>query len=281
MRARRILMAAVFATGLASAHVAGGQSPPPPCPANVAAQPTFDARDLDEYPGDTLVATHSLQVSADFQGSFPAPDDSSVVVSIPCIQGTAKPGRLTFFSDTPGTLPVNATWTQDDGTGRGTCSASASSTLQLIPATPIPRFKSRDFGVKTNLKYALNWIFGADLAPTADHDPVLVQWRGWRRSKLPDASVPFKTLTAPLRRADPGYYQGVERKLPLPRMVFKLTAATDIVAIHLDSITSTHHARPVAYDIELSQAGRLLARFRLAGACSAFNCTMRTVKVQR
>ena len=268
-------MAAVFATGLASAHEAGGQSPPPPCPAGVAAQAEFDAVDLDEFPGTTLVATHSLRVTV----SGPVADD--IAVSIPGIQGTAKPGQLTFFSDTPGTLPVNATWTQDDGTGRGTCSASASSTLQLVPATPIPRFKSRDFGVKTNLKYALNWIFGADLGPTADHDPVLVQWRGWRRSKLPDASVPFKTLTAPLRRADPGYYQGVERKLPLPRMLFKLTAATDIVAIHLDSITSTHHARPVAYDIELSQAGRLLARFRLAGACSAFNCTMRTVKVQR
>jgi len=274
MRTRRILMAAVFAGGLFAAHQAGGQSPPPPCPAGVAAQPEFDAIDLDEFPGTTLVATHSLRVRVSG-----APTDD-ITVSAPGIQGTAKPGELTFFSDTPGPLPVNATWTQDDGTGHGTCTATASTTLQLQPATPIPRLKTLLRFQKTNLKYALNWSFGADLGPTADLRPLLVQWRGVRQSRLPGPSVPFKTLMAPLRSIDPGYH-ALPRKLPLPRMLFQLSAAKDIVGVHVDSITSTHHARPVAYDIEVSQAGRLLARFRLAGACSAFNCTMRTVKVQR
>jgi hypothetical protein len=38
---------------------------------------------------------------------------------------------------------------------------------------------------------------------------------------------------------------------------------------------------PLGYDIELTQAGRLRARFRLAGRCTTFSCNMRTVRVQR
>jgi hypothetical protein len=92
--------------------------------------------------------------------------------------------------------------------------------------------------------------------------------------------VPFKTLTAPLRTGDPGYH-GSERRLPLPRMSLQVTVAPDVLAVKLDSKTTTHHDRPVGYEIELTQAGRLLASFRLAGKCSAFICNMRTVKVQR
>jgi hypothetical protein len=273
MRSGRFLIVAL-AMCLLAAHGAGGQSPPPPCPAGVAYQPTFDALDIDEFPGTTLVATHSVQVTVDLGGA------DNIALSVPGIDGVQKGNQLTFSSDTPGTVTVNATWTQLDATERATCSGSASTALQLIPATPIGRFKSRDYGEKINLKYSLNYIFGVDLGPTADLRPLLIQWRGWRRSKLPGASLPFKTLTAPLRRGDHGYHEE-EFKLALPRMLFQMTATHDIVAVHVDSITSTHHPRPVAYDIEVSQAGRLLARFRLAGECSAFNCQMKTVKVQR
>jgi hypothetical protein len=276
MRSRRIVVAALLIVPVAPA-AAGGQAQPPPCSAQVADQPTFDAVDLDEASSSTLVATHTLQVRVDFFAPTAAVDDASVIVSA---AGLAGRSPLAFFSDTPGSVPVTATWTQDDGTGRGSCSASASTTLDLQAATPIPRLTNRFTHQKIDLKYTLNWSFGATLGPLADHRPVTILYRGVRSTRLPGAGVPFKSVTAPLRRGDAGY-RGTERTLPLPRMSFQVTAASDVLDVHVDSKTTTRHARPVAYDIEVLQAGRLIARFRLAGACSAFNCNMRTVKVQR
>jgi hypothetical protein len=276
MRSRRSLAAALLTGTLVMAAHAGGQSPPPPCAPRVADQPTIDVVDLDEAKSSTLVATHSLQVSADFFAPTAAPDESSVAVSV---AGATGRSPLTFSSDAPGALPVTVSWTQDDGSGRGTCSASASSTLQLAAPTPLPRLVNRLTHQKVNLKYTLGWLFGASLGPLTDHSPVVIRYRGWRKPRLPGASVPFRTVTAPLRTGDPGY-RGSPRSLPLPRMSLHVTVAPDVLAVKLDSQTTTHHDRPVGYEIELTQGGRLIAHFRLAGKCSAFICNMRTVKVQ-
>lgn len=271
-------MVAVLVTALAVlAPQAGGQSSPPPCSPQVADQPTIDVVDLDERKSSTLVATHSLQVAVDFFAPTAAADKSSVVVSV---AGSTGPSPLNFSSDTPGSLPVTVTWTQDDGTGRANCSASASSTVDLQVPTPIPRFKNLLTGETVRMRYTLGWSFGAFLKGNEDHRPVTVRFRGWRHPRLPDGSVPFKLLTAPIRRSDPGF-RFEAHKLALPRVEATVTAGPDIVAVKLDSTTTTHHARPVGYDIWLTQGDRTLARFRLAGSCGAFNCDMRTVKVQR
>ncbi len=190
-----------------------------------------------------------------------------------------SPGGLTFFSDTPGSLPVTATWTQDDGTGTGKCSASASTTLQLGAPTPLPRLKNRLTHQRVDLTYALGWSYAATLGPLSDHRPVQVLYRGVRRARLPGSRVPFKTVEVPLRRGDPGYQQ--VRHISLPRLSVETSGDYSVLYVKADSTVTTHHSKPLGYDIELTQAGRLLARLRLAGRCSAFNCRMRTVVVQR
>lgn len=277
MALRRTLVAVLVTAPVVIAPRAGGQSPPPPCSTQAADQPTIDVVDLDEAKSSTLVATHSLQVSVDFFAPTAFVDDSSVSVSAAGLTGASP---LTFSTDTPGPLPISVSWTQDDGTGRGSCSASATSTVQLQAPAPIPRFKSLLTHQVVRMRYTLGWSIGAFLKGTEDHRPVTVRYRGWRRARLPDSSVPFRTLTAPIRKGDPGFGSEIH-KLALPRVEATVTAGPDIVAVKLSSVTTTRHARPVAYDIWLTQADRTLARFRLAGSCSAFNCNMRTVKVQR
>ena len=155
---------------------------------------------------------------------------------------------------------------------------STSTTLQLQAPTPVPRLKNRLTHGKVNLKYTLSWSYGALLGPLSDHRPVQVLYRGLPRARLPGPKVPFEALTLPLRSGDPGYQK--PRHIALPRL--SVTPGGDYSALGLkaNSIVKTEHSKALGYDIELVQAGRLLARFRLAGRCSAFNCNMRTVKVQ-
>src|SRR6476469_1157585 len=201
----RVLIAALLALPVVATSQASGQASPPPCPANVVAQPSFDAVDLDEVKSSTLIATHTLQVQTNFDSAPPLsqPDQSSVTVSVPGATVEPRrgklgddlnpgPGGLTFFSDTAGSLPVNATWTQDDGTGTGQCSASASSTLQLQAPTPLPRLKNLFTHEVINLKYTRDWSYGANLGPSADHRPVEVLFRGVHKARLPGPKVPFK-----------------------------------------------------------------------------------------
>jgi hypothetical protein len=264
---RRVLIS-LLGLGALIAAPAGGQAPPPPCPAGVADQPTLEASDLDELQSSTLVATHTLEVQA--------PDEDGVSVSAP--GATLEPKRG-FFSDTPGPLPVTVTWTQDDGTGTGRCRAGASTTLQLVAPTPLPRLKNALTHEKVDLKYALGWSYAATLRPLSDHRPVQVSFRGLRRARLPGSRVRFKTVTIPLRIGEPGYQR--VRHISLSRLSVQASGDYSALYVKADSTVSTHHSKPLGYDIKLTQAGRLLARWRLAGRCSAFNCEMRKVKVQR
>jgi hypothetical protein len=89
-------------------------------------------------------ATHTIEVTTAFDAPPPLalPDEASVSVSVPGataepVRGSRGgdlnpgPGGLTFFSDTPGSLTLTATWNQGDGTLTGQCRASASTAIQL------------------------------------------------------------------------------------------------------------------------------------------------------
>lgn len=127
------------------------------------------------------------------------------------------PGGLIFFSDKPGAVLVTATWTQDDGSG-GRCAGSASTTLELRPATAIPRLKNVGAleHLHPSLKLDLLWRFGADLGRTAGLDPVKVMARGVSQPRLPGAKVPFESVTVPLRVGDPGFNPVKQRHINLP-----------------------------------------------------------------
>jgi hypothetical protein len=103
----------------------------------------------------------------------------------------AGPSGLIFFSDQSGAVPVTITWTQDDGNG-ATCAGSASTILQLQPATGVGRIKNalKAAHQHPNLKNDLLWRFGANVGRNGDLDPVQVMARGVRQPRLPGPHVP-------------------------------------------------------------------------------------------
>ena len=287
MTRARVLVGALLAVGVSPAAQGLGQASPPTCAAGVVAQPTFPASDLDRFGGSGLVATHTIQVATDF-GSTPV-DDGSIRFSLPAGATAipphgdvgAGPGVLLLTARASGSLPVTATWTQDDGSG-GKCAGSASTTLLLGAAMRMPRLKNEQAleHLHPHLKFDLLWRFGTNLGSTADLDPVKVMARGISRSELPGATLPFKTVTVPLRVGDPGFSGVKQRDINLPR--WTITTGGDHSAFYVDGDARNLPMNNVTlgYEVKVFQSGRLLAHLRLAGRCNSTICNMRTIKVQ-
>jgi hypothetical protein len=283
-----IAVGAILALALGAATQATGQSGPPPCSAGVSDQPTLNALDEDEFGSNAFVATHTIKVSADFGSPppFQHEDDSTVVLSAPAgtttIAGKSGNGILTFFSPAAGAVPIAVTWTQSDGTSTGTCRGSATIPLQLQAATPTPHFKNLRAveHLHPNLKLDTGWSFAVNLGPAADLDPVQVKARGVRKARLPGSNVPFKISTIALRSGDPGFNPDKQYRLALPG--WQVSAGGDHSAIYVkgQSLIHSFRNRPLGYEVELLQDGRLLVHLRLAGTCNAGICKMRIVKVQ-
>jgi hypothetical protein len=283
----RIFVGTLLAIGLAAASQGRSQAAPTSCTAGVVAQPTFSASDKDDFRASGLTATHTIQLATDFGStlvddgtvSFSLPADATVIPAHGDV--TVGPDGLLFFSDTPGPVPLTVTWTQDDGNG-GTCAGSASTTLQLRAATPMPRLKN-ELAIEhlhPNLKFDLLWRFGTDLGPTADLDPVTISARGVSRPRLPAANLPFNTVTIPLRVGDPGHSPAGQRHILLPR--WTITTGGDSSAFYVlgDARNLPMSNVTLGYEVKVFQSGRLLAHLRLAGRCSSFACNMQVVKVQ-
>ena len=279
------MIAAFVALGLGAASQSRGQVPAAPCSATVAGQPSFSASDLDELQSSRLIATHTLQLTTDFgdtladvvRFSMPA----SVTVIRPHGDFNAGSSGVIFFSDQSGAVPVTVTWTQDDGNG-GTCAGTASTTLQLLPATRNARMKNelKAAHEHPNLKYDLLWSFGANVSRTGDLDPVQVMARGVRQPRLPGPTLPFKTVTVPLRDGDPGFTDAKTYRISLPGWEIETSGDHHAFGIQGDARDTTPRNAPLGYEVKVLQSGRLLAHLRLAGVCNSFNCTMRTIKVQ-
>jgi hypothetical protein len=287
VRRFRILIGAVLALSLWTTSEGRGQVAPPPCSAGVTAEPAFSASDLDELGSSRLVATHTIQVTTDFGATLV--DDGSVKLSVPAGAAVIRPhgdlnpgsGGLIFSSDTAGPVPITAVWTQDDGSG-AKCRGSASATVQLQRATPMPRLMNVRAveHLHPNLKLDLLWRFAANLDRTADLDPVKVMARGVSQPRLPGAKLPFKTVTVPLRLGDPGFNDAKQYHVGLPR--WTITTGGDHRAFYVDGDARVISIRDVTlgYEVKVLQSGRLIARLRLAGRCNSTICHMRTVKVQ-
>ncbi len=283
----RLLIGAVLALSLPTTSAGRSQVAPLPCSAGVMAQPAFAASDLDELSSSRLVATHTIQVTTDFGATLV--DDASVKLSVPAGVAVISPhgdvnpgpGGLIFVSAIAGPVPVTASWTQDDGNG-GKCQGSASTTLRLQPATPMPRLVNVRAveHLHPHLKWDLLWRFGATLGRTADLDPVEVMARGVSQPRLPGAKLPFKTVTVPLRLGDPGFNDAKQYHVRLPR--WTITTGGDHRAFYVDGDARVISIRDVTlgYEVKVLQSGRLIARLRLAGRCNSTICHMRTVKVQ-
>ena len=186
------MIGALAALGFGAVSQSRGQVPPASCSTAVAGQPSFSASDLDELQSGRLIATHTLELTTDFGDTLAGDVRFSLPASVTVIRphGDINAGSsgVIFFSDQSGAVPVTATWTQDDGNG-GTCAGSASTSLQLEPATPIGRMKNIRAAehLHPNLKFDLLWSFAAKVGRSGDLDPVQVMARGVRQPRLPGA----------------------------------------------------------------------------------------------
>jgi hypothetical protein len=206
---------------------------------------------------------------------------ASVTVIRPHGDINAGSSGVIFFSDQSGAVPVTSTWTQDDGSG-GTCAGTASTILQLEPATPIGRIKNIRAAehLHPNLKFDLLWSFAAKVGRSGDLDPVQVMARGVRQPRLPGHSVAFKTVMVPLRDGDPGFTDAKTYRIALPGWEIETGGDHHAFSVRGDARGTTPRNAPLGYEVKVLQSGRLLAHLRLAGVCNSFACDMRTVKVQ-
>jgi hypothetical protein len=263
--------------------------------AGAAAPATFSAEDLEANSQTVLTATHSIQVELSFNSGGPSPDDTTVAFSGPpgmplfsspsgsvgkrlSLGGT----RVVYQPGAAGPLVVTATWLQDDGSGNGTmCSASASTTLQISPATPLRLTDPRHVrGVHVHLRRDSDWKWETDIGKTTDLRPLQIRVRGTHKARLPGASVPFKTLNVGIRLSDTSY-GGRQRSLATPH--WRTIVLADDSAIGLQGNVSVGGIRnkPLSYELQVLQAGRLVARLAAAGKCDVFSCQFKTLKLTR
>ena len=271
-----ILSTLVVAPALAAAD-SGAQGAAPCAPGSPT--PTVTALDQQAGAGNPLTATHSIQLDAEFaDGSSPQE-----------LQISAPPGvhvdRSTLVSDTPGPLPITLSWTVFP-TGADECTASMTTTLELQAPLPLkfgklPR-SLRPKLIRFQRKYFFSsgWALTALIGRYTDLRPVELRFRGVARTRLPSASMPFKTVTVSLRNLEPGL--GRQRYLRSPK--WQVTARTNYrqTAFSLEAgvKTGSHRDHPVAYELQALQAGRLMIRVRQAGKCNFGGCTWRTMKVE-
>ena len=165
---------------------------------------------------------------------------------------------------------------------RGTCAGSASTTLQLQPATPVGRMTNTRAAEHQhpNLKFDLLWSFGVDVGRTADLDPVQVMARGVRRPRLPGAKLPFKSVTVPLRVGAPGFIDAKTYHINVPRWTIRTGGDHHGFYISGNARGTSPRYATLGYEVKVLQSGGLLARLRLAGRCNSLACDMRTVRVQ-
>lgn len=277
-----------FAATLAWAAPAGAQAPA--CPPGVAVTPAFKASDPLRYNRPSvLTATHVIAVTAEF------PSDSPFYVDDSTAKWTGPPGvgvvthrtrnaddvdigaanQVGFTPTAAGPLPASVTWQQSDGTRSGMCTASASTTLQIVAAKPLRPSRPRGTACPTCYgEYTWDTNIGSD----SDRRPLEVRLRTARGAHLPGPRVRFKTFTIALRPTDPGWQASRVMRAPFMLAIGSNEGSFAHLLIGMKGVTSNPK---LGYELELRQGKRRVGRIRAAGSCSAFGCDFSPFSVQR
>lgn len=273
---RCLLLAGLAAATVAAAPDAGAQGGAPPCPPG-GATPTLTAKDRQAGAGGPLTATHDI----DIETSFPDGSNPDVQISAPA---GVHVKSSTVISDAAGPLPITLTWTQLQSDG-SECTASTTTTLQLQAPAPLsfgklPR-SLQPKRVKFHGKYmSSGWALRALIGPSSDLRPLELRFKGVARTKLPSASMPFKTVNASLRDLEPGIDKQRFLRGPRWQITSRINFARTAVFLEARIKTGSSHDHPLAYEFQALQAGRLMIRVRAAGKCNFGVCTWRVFKVQ-
>ena len=196
-------------------------------------------------------------------------------------------------ADSPGTLTVTATLTNEDAEPR--CTVSGTVNFEIGEATaPIvsnlrkpPPFKGHR-GWLWDSRY---W-FWVKPGPTGNVSPITVEARAVKRARLPGPRVPAKSVTFPMRPSDGerpevgGRGNCADGELICPRHIRTWPDGAEVnvramggrevpafvkVEMRLPSGVPTLHRTlrktPIGLDIKVLQQGATIARVRMAGRC--------------
>jgi hypothetical protein len=250
---------------------AAAQAAEPPCPPSVTAGAKLAASDVESL-GGPLTATHTIDVelvtanggSADFKLALPA-------------GAVALPSG--FRDDTPGAVPVTATWLDYDPSTFSDCTASVQTTFTLVAAKP-PKFVAPRPGKRgiSELEWSLR------VGKSSDLRPVEVRLRGVRRAKLPSASTHVQTLALGLRRGDPNrMIYGTGKVLRSAGWRFRVGPFfQNEFPIRMYKVERGHGRRGFGFDLEVFQGGTRIGRTRGVGSCKFTSigplCGVRTTR---
>jgi hypothetical protein len=240
--------------------------------------PNVSAQDRQAGAGGTLTATHFIDISSEFPDGS-SPDDPKI--SAPA---GVRVKDSAVIADTPGPLPVTLSWTQlqSDGTE---CTASTTTTLQLQAPAPLT-FRKLPRSLRPKLikfhgkYYSAGWALTALIGRYTDLRPLELRFRGIARSRLPRASMPFKTVFAALRDLEPGIDRQRYLRGPKWQVTSRLNYPRTALFLEARMKTGSSHDHPVGYEFQALQGGRLMIRVRAAGKCNFGGCTWRILKVQ-
>lgn len=289
---------------LALPSAAAAQEPPACAPDKLLNVTITSLVDGQEGP---LVATHEVDISADFNG------DATNVVLTPqpgvSVIGDSSGRDISVFAPSTPTLTVSASWRQpadpSDSDNTARCSGSGGVTLPVLAANSARGVRQPNPGPN-------NGFFTFAVAPAArrpDLSPLEISVRSTGQARYPRAKERLRTWTVPMRTAEQLRY-----RTRLPNLAYATTAQVcrfwwltcgpvfaSVAQLNVNNrgrpdldgsnailrtlartqparwaaefgivITATPGAaRPqqFGYDLQVRQDGRLLARVRRAGRC--------------
>jgi hypothetical protein len=269
-------VAALAGSGVLTAFAliapAGAQTPQP-CAPGVAPSATIRGYDGEDG-GGPLTATHTIGLEAHDRNG---PIRDVTFTLPPGAEARGSESDPAFSVDTPGQVPVTATWSHYNDADGSSCTASAQGTLRIRPATALTFIGLRP-GTWTSETFGSVVRAGKN----ADVRPVQLRLRGVRRARLPGRGTRVQTLTLALRRGDRGLSLGRSRKLRAAGWQFFIGFVDehniDIRTTLLDNRRGRRGpARGFGYTVQLVQAGERVGRIRVIGRCGYLGCRWRAL----
>jgi hypothetical protein len=270
MTLRRLLACAAVGA-LALSGAAGAQDETePPCPPGVPAGATIRARDIEDYGGAPLTATHTIELDVvTSDGTYP-----DFTTELP--PGVVKRGRgRAFQADRPGPVPVKVTWREFDPGAGSFCRASAEASFEMQAAKPLRYFPPR----RRTLGGADGTVWLLLVPKDADLRPVDVRVRGVQRGRVPRASDPLKVVTFALREGDKGLTYGGRsiRTVRSGGWLFDVTFGNYTkLTVQMRAFARRGGSRRFGIDLQLVQGDRQIGHNRFVGECLRYNiCSYR------
>src|SRR3954470_6732834 len=155
--------------------------------------PVYTTRDLlvrARLWGGAFYAVDSFEVTG--MRRIPHPDGDE-----------APPNEALGIADSPGTLTVTATLSNEDMEPRCTVSGTVNFEIRQATTPMVSRLRKPPvFKGHPPWLWDSSYWFWVKPGPTGDVSPLTVEARAVRRARLPGAGVPAKRITFPMRVSD-------------------------------------------------------------------------------